>query len=93
MQRETGRAQVDGTKVMDMREAIRFARNYAFRNGPIVIEAVTYRFFGHMPDPEITYRSRKEIKIMRTNQDPITLFSKLVTQNGLMTEQDVRVCF
>ncbi|XP_012214744.1 pyruvate dehydrogenase E1 component subunit alpha, mitochondrial-like [Linepithema humile] len=82
---------VDGMKIMDVREAARFSRNYALRNGPIVIEVVTYRYFGHsMSDPGYSYRTREEIKAIQTEQDPIMLFTKLVIEKGLMTEKKVQ---
>ncbi|XP_014488291.1 PREDICTED: pyruvate dehydrogenase E1 component subunit alpha, mitochondrial-like [Dinoponera quadriceps] len=84
----------DGMKVVDVRNAIRFSREYALRKGPIVIEVATYRFFGHsMSDPGVGYRTREEVKYMQTEQDPITTFSQLVIQKKLMTEketQDIR---
>lgn len=79
-------------KVVDVREAVRFSRDYALRYGPIVMEFVTYRYFGHsMSDPGVGYRTREEIKTMQTEQDPITLFSKLVVQQGLLTEKEIEV--
>lgn len=79
-------------KVVDVREAVRFSRDYALRNGPIVLEMVTYRYFGHsMSDPGYSYRTREEIKTMQTEQDPILLFSKLVVKKSLMTEKDIEV--
>lgn len=84
--------QVDGMRIVDVREAIRFSRDYALRNGPIVIEMITYRYFGHsMSDPGFSYRTREEIKTMQTEQDPILLFTKLIVEKGLMTERDVEV--
>lgn len=79
-------------KVVDVREAVCFARNYALRNGPIVIEMMTYRYFGHsMSDPGYSYRTREEIKTVQSEQDPIMLFNKLVVGKGLMTEKNVEV--
>lgn len=79
-------------KVMDVREAVRFSRDYALRNGPIVIEMTTYRYFGHsMSDPGYSYRTREEIKTVQTEHDPIMLFNKLIIEKGLMTEKDVEV--
>lgn len=86
------RVQVDGMKIVDVREAIRFSRDYALRNGPIVLEMVTYRYFGHsMSDPGYSYRTREEIKAVQTEQDPIMLFTKLIVEKGLMTETDIEV--
>ncbi|XP_070158771.1 uncharacterized protein [Polyergus mexicanus] len=80
----------DGMKIVDVREAVRFARDYALRNGPIVIEMMTYRYFGHsMSDPGYSYRTRQEIKTVQSEQDPIMLFNKLVVGKGLMTEKDI----
>lgn len=79
-------------KIVDVREAILFARDYALRNGPIVIEVVTYRYFGHsMSDPGIGYRSREEVKSVQTEQDPIMLFNQLVIAKGLMNEKEIQV--
>lgn len=85
-------AQVDGMKVVDVREAVRFGRDYALRNGPIVIEIVTYRYYGHsMSDPGVGYRTREEIKTVQAEQDPIMMFTKLVVEKGLVTEKDIQV--
>lgn len=79
-------------KLVDVREAIRFSRDYALRNGPIVIEMATYRYFGHsMSDPGYSYRTREEIKTVQSEQDPIMLLNKLVVGKGLMTEKEVVV--
>lgn len=79
-------------KLVDIREAIRFGRDYALRNGPIIIEMMTYRYFGHsMSDPGFSYRTREEIKTVQSEQDPIMLLNKLVIGKGLMSEKDVEV--
>lgn len=44
--------QVDGMDVLAIREATKFCREYALKNGPVLIEAATYRYHGHsMSDP------------------------------------------
>lgn len=38
--------------VLAVKEATRFCKDYALKNGPILIEAATYRYHGHsMSDP------------------------------------------
>ena len=38
--------------VLAVREGTRFAKDYALKNGPILIEVATYRYHGHsMSDP------------------------------------------
>ncbi|XP_046826494.1 pyruvate dehydrogenase E1 component subunit alpha, mitochondrial-like [Vespa crabro] len=81
---------VDGMKVINVREAIIFARDYAIHNGPIILEVTTYRYYGHsMSDPGVGYRTRDEIKTVQSEQDPILLFTKLVVDNGLKTQNEV----
>lgn len=79
-------------KVIDVREAVIFARDYAVRNGPIILEVDTYRYYGHsMSDPGVGYRTRDEVKSVQAEQDPILLFSKFVVDNGLKTQNEVDV--
>jgi pyruvate dehydrogenase E1 component alpha subunit len=43
---------VDGMDVLAVREAARFATEYARANGPIMMDIATYRYHGHsMSDP------------------------------------------
>ena len=56
---------VDGMDVLGVREATRFARDYVIKNGPMILEMVTYRYSGHsMSDPDTTYRKRAEVLII-----------------------------
>jgi len=55
-----------------VREGVKFAKNYAINNGPIIIEMSTYRYHGHsMSDPGISYRERKEVELYRKERDAI----------------------
>lgn len=84
--------QVDGMRVQDVREAIRFARDYALKNGPIILEMVTYRYFGHsMSDPGTSYRTRDEIRTVQTQRDPIDLLTKLMIEQGMKTDAEIKV--
>lgn len=52
----------NGHDVFEVREAVKFAREYALENGPIFLNCKTYRYHGHsMSDPGITYRNRDEV--------------------------------
>jgi len=56
---------------------------------PQLVEAVTYRYRGHsMADPE-EYRSKDEVQEWRA-RDPIATFSKRVTGEGELSEDDVK---
>ena len=81
--------QVDGMDLMEVREATSEAlRNVRAGNGPVFIEAMTYRYRGHsMADP-VNYREMSEVEEWRIN-DPIDRFKafaldeRLITQSGL----------
>lgn len=83
---------VDGMDVLAVREATRFAVDYASKgNGPILLEMATYRYSGHsMSDPGTSYRSRDEIAEVRQKRDPITSFKERIISTGLATDADIK---
>jgi pyruvate dehydrogenase E1 component alpha subunit len=79
----------DGMDVLDTHavigEALRRARE---ERQPVLVEAITYRFRGHsMADPE-EYRTKEQVAEWR-ERDPITLFSKRLVAEGVMSDEDV----
>lgn len=49
----------EGNNVFEVREAFRWAKEYAIENGPLFIEISCYRYHGHsMSDPGVSYRKR-----------------------------------
>ncbi|XP_059153966.1 probable pyruvate dehydrogenase E1 component subunit alpha, mitochondrial [Physella acuta] len=82
---------VDGMDVLGVKEATRFAKDYVLKNGPILIEAATYRYHGHsMSDPGTSYRTREEIQEVRQTRDPIGKFKEVITKSGLVTEAEIK---
>lgn len=74
---------VNGMDVLAVRQGTAYARGWTEDgHGPIIMEAVTYRYGGHsMSDPGTTYRTRDEVSHMRSTNDPIIGFkSKLLAQ-------------
>lgn len=81
---------VDGMDVLAVKEATTWARNYALQHGPLVIEMKTYRYHGHsMSDPDTTYRSREDIKLVRDTLDPIGLCKHRLAELGA-SEDDLK---
>jgi pyruvate dehydrogenase E1 component alpha subunit len=82
---------VDGMDVLGVREATRFAKDFALKNGPILMEMVTYRYSGHsMSDPGTSYRKREEVQEVRQKRDPITTFSKRLTEANLVSQEELK---
>jgi pyruvate dehydrogenase E1 component alpha subunit len=62
--------QFNGQDVAEVYQAMSGALDYARREGPVLLEAITYRYVGHsMGDPE-RYRTREEIEQWR-ERDPL----------------------
>jgi pyruvate dehydrogenase E1 component alpha subunit len=82
--------QFDGMNVLMAREVGKFARKYVLENGPILLEALTYRYRGHsMSDPEVTYRTKGDVDNVRKNRDPILQVHQWLVSNNLATEDEL----
>jgi len=82
---------VDGMDVLAVREATRFATWYARNHGPIVFEALTYRYHGHsMSDPGVSYRTPDEVSEIRQQYDPLRKVRSWLTENNIMNDADLK---
>ncbi|XP_014781887.1 pyruvate dehydrogenase E1 component subunit alpha, mitochondrial [Octopus bimaculoides] len=82
---------VDGMDVLAVREATRFSRRYALKQGPILLECVTYRYHGHsMSDPGTSYRTREEIQEVREKRDPISALKERMLSNNLAAADELK---
>jgi pyruvate dehydrogenase E1 component alpha subunit len=71
--------QFNGQNLLEVYEAVRDALNHARQEGPVLLEAMTYRFVGHsMGDPE-RYRQKSEVEEWR-GRDPIALFAHVLAE-------------
>ena len=71
---------VDGMDVLAVHDAISEATDYARKNGPILVELLTYRLEGHsMGDPQ-RYRTKEEVEQFIAN-GPIGRFRNYLTEN------------
>lgn len=81
----------DGMDVLAVKEAAKFAKEYVLREGPLVLELVTYRYQGHsMSDPGTTYRTREEVQQMRSSNDPIKQIQSILIERNLATEEQLK---
>lgn len=64
---------VDGQDVVAMYEAVKRASEHAVKHGPVLIEAMTYRYLGHgVSDKQYNTQLKDELEEWRTTKDPIT---------------------
>ncbi|KAI9125166.1 hypothetical protein K1719_003782 [Acacia pycnantha] len=82
---------VDGMDVLAVKQACKFAKEYALKNGPLILEMDTYRYHGHsMSDPGSTYRTRDEISGVRQERDPVERVRKLLTSHDIASEKELK---
>lgn len=56
--------------------------------GPSLIEAKTYRFYGHHPNDPAQYREKKEVEYYMSRKDPVANFKKrLLTGKIILAEE------
>jgi len=83
--------QIDGMDVLEFRkkmgEAIAHARS---GEGPILVEAITYRYRGHSMSDPATYRSRAEVDEWRSGRDPIARLEGQMIEAGLASEDEFK---
>jgi pyruvate dehydrogenase E1 component alpha subunit len=76
---------VDGQSVIDVYERVKEGVEYARENGPVLIEAMTYRYQGHgVSDRSFDQRFNEELEDFKQNRDPVKLLRDL-----LLDEYDV----
>ncbi|XP_068657782.1 pyruvate dehydrogenase E1 component subunit alpha, mitochondrial-like [Aristolochia californica] len=82
---------VDGMDALAVKQACKFAKEHALKNGPLILEMDTYRYHGHsMSDPGSTYRTRDEITGVRQERDPIERIRKLILSHDIATAADLK---
>jgi pyruvate dehydrogenase E1 component alpha subunit len=74
--------QLNGQDIIEMYQNVDEALEYARKEGPVLLEALTYRYSGHsMGDPE-RYRSKTEIEEWRA-RDPIARLEDQMVSKGM----------
>src|SRR5260370_2154643 len=68
-------------------KAVQWCRD---RNGPIILEMLTYRYRGHSMSDPAKYRSKEEVDKMRTEHDPIEQVRSRVLKKGFASEDTLK---
>ncbi|NPV09525.1 MAG: dehydrogenase [Anaerolineae bacterium] len=80
---------VDGMDVLAVREAVAEAVERARRGeGPSLIEAKTYRYYGHSRSDPRAYRTKEEEQAWR-ERDPIQRLRRLLLEEGIATQEEL----
>jgi 2-oxoisovalerate dehydrogenase E1 component len=79
---------VDGMDVLAVRGAVEKAVEHARQGkGPSIVEAKTYRYYGHSHSDPRTYRTREEEQEYK-DRDPITILSEAMKSVGLLSDDE-----
>lgn len=82
---------MDGMNVFHVKSVMQWAKKWSAQNGPLYMEALTYRYHGHsMSDPGLTYRTRDEVSEVRKTRDPIDFVKKTMLEHSVATEKEIK---
>lgn len=73
---------LDGNDVLEVYRATLEAKDYVRRNGPVLLEAKTYRWLGHSKSDANVYRTKEEIAEWK-KKCPIKRFRKYLEEEGI----------
>lgn len=81
--------QIDGMDVMAVYQAVQEAAAHArSQNGPVLIDAVTYRYLGHSKSDKQLYRPKEEVEAWK-QRDAIARFERRLVEQGVLTPAGV----
>ncbi len=73
---------VDGQNVIEVHNVVSEAVEYARKNGPVLIESLTYRYKGHgVSDRSYDKRFEDELKDWVEHKDPVKLHERYLTEH------------
>ncbi|MDH3658564.1 MAG: pyruvate dehydrogenase (acetyl-transferring) E1 component subunit alpha [Alphaproteobacteria bacterium] len=82
--------QIDGMDVVAVKAAAAEAAAHARKNGPILLEAMTYRYRGHSMSDPAKYRSREEVQETRAERDPIDRLRARMLEHKMADEDQFK---
>ena len=79
---------VDGINPLAVIDAIARKKEILARNdGPVLLDTITYRFSGHSPSDQSSYREKTEIEAWQA-EDSLLVFKSELLQNNVASEDD-----
>lgn len=81
---------IDGNDVVEVYEETKKAIEYARKGkGPVLLEARTYRWYGHGCGDGYRLRDREEVDEWINNRDPIKLFKNCLLEEGIFSNEEL----
>ena len=80
---------VDGNDLIAVYEAVQKARQHVLKQGPILLECLTYRLSGHSRGDSCNYRSPGETEKWKA-RDPLPRFKAWLVKQGILTGPEAR---
>ncbi|HJK87141.1 MAG TPA: pyruvate dehydrogenase (acetyl-transferring) E1 component subunit alpha [Candidatus Megaira endosymbiont of Nemacystus decipiens] len=81
---------VDGMKLEDLYDAAMKALEFVrCGNGPMIIEAKTYRYRGHSMSDPAQYRKKEEVQDYKSH-DPIVITKEKLIKSSYLTESEIK---
>ena len=78
---------IDGNDVLQVYETMHLAAEQVRSGQPVLVETLTYRYFGHSKSDRNLYRTKEEIEDYRQNRDPIIRYRRRLVEAGLLDDQ------
>lgn len=80
----------DGNDAVSVYNTFKEAVNYVREgNGPIFVESITYRWYGHSSSDPGKYRTREEVEEWK-KKDPILKLANYIVGNKIATEEELK---
>jgi len=81
---------IDGSDVLEVLATVEEAADRARGGrGPTLIEAKTYRFYGHHPGDPAEYRPQEEVMFYREQKDPLENFKNKLLDGGVVCASEL----
>ena len=79
---------IDGYNPLAVIDAYRRKKDIAAKEGPVLLDVLTYRVSGHSPSDSGSYRTKEELEAWEA-QDSIVSYGKQLVEAGLCTEAEL----
>ncbi|MEF9427224.1 MAG: thiamine pyrophosphate-dependent enzyme, partial [Candidatus Mariimomonas ferrooxydans] len=81
---------IEGSDPVEVYNTVKKAAKHARDGkGPSLIEAKTYRFYGHHPNDPAEYRTKEEAEYYKKEKDPLINFKKTMVKEKVLTKKEI----